>query len=236
MKTSDPAKEKKTKKSAVSYVVDCITNEIICGELHPGDRLLTEPELSAKYGVGRNSVREAIKQLQGFGILYIRRADGTFVTECYQQPMLDPMLYSLILKKRDWNDFVQLRSVIDIGTLQVALESPEVERVVPRLFELIEETGKEMRREEPSVERILELDMEFHRSIAQTIQNPQIDTVTSYIGRMTVPSRRETVQKWLDRGQIEEFLDLHRRIAEVIEKKDASRIVQVVKDHYVLWK
>ena len=114
------------KKSAVDLVVDRITNEIISGELQPGDRLPTEPELSAKYGVGRNSVREAIKQLQAFGILYIRRADGTFVTESYQQPMLDPMLYSLILKKRDWNDFVQLRAVIDIGTLQVALENPEV--------------------------------------------------------------------------------------------------------------
>lgn len=88
-----------SKTSAVDYVVDCITNEIISGELHPGDRLLTEPELSAKYGVGRNSVREAIKQLQAFGILFIKRADGTFVTDSYQQPMLDPMLYSLILKK-----------------------------------------------------------------------------------------------------------------------------------------
>ena len=59
------------KKSAVDLVVDRITNEIISGELQPGDRLPTEPELSAKYGVGRNSVREAIKQLQAFGILYI---------------------------------------------------------------------------------------------------------------------------------------------------------------------
>lgn len=234
MRTSE--KENENKKSAVDFVVDRITNEIINGELQPGDRLLTEPELSAKYGVGRNSVREAIKQLQAFGILYIRRADGTFVTESYQQPMLDPMLYSLILKKRDWNDFVQLRAVIDMGTLQVAMENPEISDIVPQLHELIERIGIEMRKEEPDVDRILDLDLEFHRSIAQTIHNPQIDTVTSYVARMTVPSRRDTVRKWLESGQIERFLDLHRQIADVIEKRDAARITQAVKEHYVLWK
>ena len=224
------------KKSAVDLVVDRITNEIISGELQPGDRLPTETELSAKYGVGRNSVREAIKQLQAFGILYIRRADGTFVTESYQQPMLDPMLYSLILKKRDWNDFVQLRAVIDIGTLQVALENPEVGEIVPQLLEMVEKIGKEMRKKEPDVDRILEMDLAFHRSIALTIHNPQIDTVTSYVARLTVPSRRETVRKWLDSNQIEEFLELHRQIADVIEKRDTARITQAVMEHYVFWK
>ena len=224
------------KKSAVDLVVDRITNEIISGELQPGDRLPTEPELSANYGVGRNSVREAIKQLQAFGILYIRRADGTFVTESYQQPMLDPMLYSLILKKRDWNDFVQLRAVIDIGTLQVALENPEVGEIVPQLLEIVEKIGKEMRKKEPDVDRILEMDLAFHRSIALTIHNPQIDTVTSYVARLTVPSRRETVRKWLDSNQIEEFLELHRQIADVIEKRDTARITQAVMEHYVFWK
>lgn len=225
-----------SKTSAVDYVVDCITNEIISGELHPGDRLLTEPELSAKYGVGRNSVREAIKQLQAFGILFIKRADGTFVTDSYQQPMLDPMLYSLILKKRDWSDFVQLRSVIDIGTLHAALANHDVVQIVPRLTELVKETAQEMRSAEPSVNKILELDLEFHRTIAQTLGNPQVDTVTSYIAKLTIPSRRETVQKWLDDGETERFLELHMQIVDVIAKRDTSRIMQAVEEHYVYWK
>lgn len=224
------------KPSAVDYVVECITNEIINGELHPGDRLLTEPELSAKYKVGRNSVREAIKQLQAFGVLYIKRADGTFVKDSYAPPMLNPMLYSLILKKRDWSDFVQLRAVIDIGTLHVALRNEDVVEVVPRLRELIRQTEEEMKKQEPSVERILELDLEFHNEIAKTIHNPQIDTITSEIVKLTVPSRRETTEHWIQSGQMERFVELHSQIADVIEARDMSRIDQVVTDHYVLWK
>lgn len=228
------AKEKKA--SAVEYVSQQIINELINGDLCPGDRLLTEPELAQKYKVGRNSVREAIKQLQAFGLLYIRRADGTFVTESYNEKLLEPLLYSMILKKHDWKDFVQLRAVMDIGTLHVALHTPDVKQVIPQLQELIDKTGREMHRPQPSVDRILELDLQFHTAIARTIHNPQIDTVTSYITRLTVPSRRETVRRWLESGEIDKFLSLHRQIVDVLESGDASQIERVVEEHYILWK
>ncbi|MGW0175887.1 FadR/GntR family transcriptional regulator [Rhodococcus sp. NPDC003322] len=49
------------------------------GEWVVGARIPTEPELMATLGVGRNTVREAIKTLTSTGILEIRRGSGTFV-------------------------------------------------------------------------------------------------------------------------------------------------------------
>ena len=92
-------REKQGTKSVVDQVVDGVISEIIEGRLAPGSKLPTEMELCAKFGAGRNSVREAVKKLQAYGILYIKRADGTFVSENYNQKMLDPMLYSIILQK-----------------------------------------------------------------------------------------------------------------------------------------
>lgn len=40
-----------------------------------------------------------MKKLQAYGILYIKRADGTFVSENYNQKMLDPMLYSISCRR-----------------------------------------------------------------------------------------------------------------------------------------
>ena len=48
-------------KSVVQTVVDSITKAIISGELKPGDKIPTEMELAESFGVGRNSIREAIK-------------------------------------------------------------------------------------------------------------------------------------------------------------------------------
>ena len=56
-------------KSVVQTVVDSITKAIIAGELKPGDKIPTELELAESFGVGRNSIREAIKILVYYGIL-----------------------------------------------------------------------------------------------------------------------------------------------------------------------
>ena len=44
------------KDSVVNQVVKQITNSIIAGNLKPGDKLPTEPELCENFGIGRNSV------------------------------------------------------------------------------------------------------------------------------------------------------------------------------------
>ena len=82
-------------KSVVQTVVDSITKAIIAGELKPGDKIPTELELAESFGVGRNSIREAIKILVYYGILEIRRAEGTFVCNGFNKIMIDPMVYGV---------------------------------------------------------------------------------------------------------------------------------------------
>lgn len=79
--------------------MDQITNAIINGELLPGDKLPTEPELCETFNVGRNSVREAIKILEAYGVVEIKRASGTYVRKEYNYKMLYPILYGIILQK-----------------------------------------------------------------------------------------------------------------------------------------
>lgn len=221
--------------SVVERVIDGIISSIINGEFQPGDRLPTEPELCRQYNAGRNSVREAIKQLQAYGVVYIRRADGTYICDSYDQKMLDPMLYNIILHKNDWRDFVTLRAVIDIGTLHMALTLPDVAECVPELEGLVDAMDEEMHGAEPSRERVMELDTRFHSIIAQITHNPQVASVTEYITRLTVPSRMETVDRVLKSGAVDNFVQLHRQIVSLIASKDAARIVEVVKNHYVYW-
>ena len=90
--------------SVVDSVKDWITDQLICGNMSPGDKLPTENELCAHLGASRNSVREAIKQLEAYGVLYIKRAEGTFVSSSFDVKMLSPVLYSLILQENSWQD------------------------------------------------------------------------------------------------------------------------------------
>jgi GntR family transcriptional regulator len=61
-------------------VRDLITDKIRHGELAPGDRLPPEPALCEEFGVGRSTVREAVKLLVNDGVLDVQHGRGTFIT------------------------------------------------------------------------------------------------------------------------------------------------------------
>lgn len=60
-------------------VVERIQELIRSGEWAVGARIPAEPDLVAQLGVGRNTVREAVRALEHSGFLEPRRGDGTYV-------------------------------------------------------------------------------------------------------------------------------------------------------------
>lgn len=62
-----------------ALVVERLTQRIEDGEWPVGTRIPAEPELVAELGVGRNTVREAVRALEHTGLLEPRRGDGTYV-------------------------------------------------------------------------------------------------------------------------------------------------------------
>lgn len=222
--------------TVVDRVVNGIVNEIISGRIKPGDKLATEAELSQQFGAGRNSVREAIKMLQAFGVVYIKRADGTYVSSSYDKKMLDPMLYSLILQPNSRNDFVDLRAMIDIGVLNVIVQRKDLSNFLPGIYLTFGELTAELHAEHPDPDKVIELDNCFHSKIASAAQNPMINTMVEYINRLTLPSRTDTTCSVIESGGIEDFVALHRELINVIEERRVNDITKVVYDHYVYWK
>ena len=90
----------------------------------------------------------------------------------------------------------------------------------------------------PALDKVLELDSRFHTQIANAAQNPMLATITEYITRLTMPSRLETTRKVLAKGEeeIERFVELHRQLLSVIERRQVDEIAATVQDHYIFWK
>ena len=77
-KFSDSLKSIK-RKPISAEILHMITDNILAGNLKPGDKLPTEFELAESLGVGRNSVREAIKMLHSLGVVEVKMGAGTFI-------------------------------------------------------------------------------------------------------------------------------------------------------------
>ncbi len=63
----------------VDQVIEQLHASVASGEWPVGSRIPTEPELVDALGVGRNTLREAIRALAHSGILEVRQGDGTYV-------------------------------------------------------------------------------------------------------------------------------------------------------------
>lgn len=221
--------------SVVDAVKDWIIDQLIKGNLRPGSKLPTEAELRANLGASRNSVREAIKQLEAYGVLYIKRAEGTFVTDSYNPKILSPVLYSIILQNNRWEDFVDLRRAIDIGTLYVLMSKEISEEQLDKLRLSFGNLEAAVHCNELDVVKITEADCDFHNEIIRLTGNPQLITLSDYVNRITVPSREKTTEKVIASGEIESYSRLHRQLYNIVAERNKAGIESAVMDHYYFW-
>ena len=64
-----------------SQLIQHIRFAIACGELKPGDRLMSVREMAIEAKVNPNTMQRALSELEREGLLFTQRTSGRFVTE-----------------------------------------------------------------------------------------------------------------------------------------------------------
>jgi DNA-binding FadR family transcriptional regulator len=221
-------------KSIVEQIVDNITNAIINGELKPGDKLPTENELCISMGVGRNSVREAIKILVAYGVVTIKRAEGTFVKEEYDSKMLYPVLYGIILQKNSMDQIMEMRQMIEVGILRLAIDKLDYDSL-HKIEQAMQELETKIGNANVETKEIFEADINFHMALVEITQNSLLAGICSYVNQNTKKSRMKTIEKFLIGQEKEKFLLLHKEILRAVKEKDINSINEVIENHYQYW-
>ena len=73
--------DKTSSKPLYSQIQGIIEQQIVTGQLQPGDRTLSEQELAAKYDVSRVTARKALENLVAKNLLFRQPGKGTYVAE-----------------------------------------------------------------------------------------------------------------------------------------------------------
>lgn len=221
-------------KSIVNTVIDQIVNAIIEGNFVPGERIPTESELSESFGIGRSTVREAVKILVSYGILEIRRADGTYVCQNFSANMLNPMLYGIILERGNNEHLTELRHILDVGTLQLAIIHAD-KNDINEMQNCIDSFAQALENPNSTTEEISELDHRFHSAVEQATHNPIFSNICSFVSKLTRFSQLQTNKVVMDMQEKQYLLDTHKRILDTIINRDSSKITDVITDSYKYW-
>ncbi|MBM6829202.1 FadR family transcriptional regulator [Anaerotignum lactatifermentans] len=221
------------KESVVQQVIDRLTEAMLTGALKPGDKIPTELEMSESFGVGRNSIREAIKILVYLGVLEIRRADGTFVRSGFTDSMIDPMIYGIILNEDDsYTELKEFREFMEQSIIRSALKK-RTQEDVEKLYEKYCVLEEAIQAEPMDILKVFEADNDFHDTISEMIHNSLMFKINSVVRTLTYSLRLRTVTHVLENQLKEDLLRVHKDIYEVIQNQAYDRIDEVIHNSYL---
>lgn len=184
----------RSSKSVPLTVMELITDKLLSGEYRPGDRLPTEMALAGALGVGRGSVREAVKMLSSLGLVEIRRGEGTFVVESPPPSMIDPLVLGLIFEERSSRELIELRILLETGAAQLVL-GRMTEDDIRQLERANEALHEEASRAVPDPQRLVDLDWEFHNTLNDVSGNRLLSKIYRAVWILFFSSVKKSVKQ-----------------------------------------
>ena len=208
-------------------VRDSLLQLIREGQLKHGDKLPTEPQLSAMFGVGRSSVREAVQSLVGLGIIEMRRGRGAFVSRVSLNDLVRMVDGAVRLEYGAALQLHEVRAMIEITGARLAAtrrtdEDLEAMRVA------IAEYGSYP--EDAPNESLVSSDLAFHRAVIYAAHNEMLNQLLSSISGLLRQHRRQYAAA-NEPALRSDVVKGHNGILEAIEARDARLAASRMQTH-----
>lgn len=215
-----------SKKTLSRVVTDKITEALANGQLKPGDYLPSEGQLAENLNVGKSSVREATKMLEAVGVVEIIKGRGCRIRTTIDSDALNPLAYQLILQSNTSHEkLVEFRRVIESTVSCLAVKTISKEEV-SRLKNICLNMEENMSHDVNN----LELDIEFHKIIYSSTQNPFFACIGTAIMTLFKPSIAISNKK-----HPEVVLANHKKILEAFEYESEEDMADAIRESISKW-
>lgn len=212
--------------SVVVLVIERIKEALMNRELKPGDYLPSETELTRSLGVGKTTVREAIKMLQAMGVVEVKRGQGTIIREHPEESVLNPLIFQLVLQQGENQDIIELRKMFEPAYTLMAMENA-TEEDIERIRQTIERLQNAVEQGIPQAED----DLAFHHAILQSTHNPfviRIGETILQLFKISISRSMRTIP--------EIALHDHRQIFEAFCAKEEQKLHDAIIKSFEGWK
>lgn len=210
--------------SRTDDVIDGIKHMILEGELRPGERLPVEKVLAETLGVSRGSLREGVRALSILGVLDTRQGDGTYVTSLDVSRLLAPMGFVVDLQGEGRAGHVHaMRRLLECEAARLAA-TRITDDALDRAEALLAEAERILDKTPDEHERVIEIDIAFHRVIADHTDNPLLVGMIEALASRTVRDRlwRSLREEGVDRRTHDEHVAILRALRD--RDPEAARV------------
>ena len=193
-------------------VIETFQTMIMNKTIEEGAKLPSEFSLAEQMGVGRGTIREAMRVLIYLGYLE-RRGNGTYVSDInYGRKPLG--LSNNILKYRNALEMIEIRKIIEPEVAALAAKKADKNSISK-----IEEEVRMMEKSSGDMEKFIEHDNAFHVRMIAAIKNKLLENIMKNVYKLM----HESIALILKEGKIEKrSLDYHRKILDSIKGGEAE--------------
>ena len=218
-------------KTVVTQIMDQMKDFIATGKFKSGDKLPTEKELSEMFGVGRSSIREAMKIFQYLGVVESKVPKGTYVCES-QNISRELLTWAVLLNKNDFFDLKELRLVMEEQALWdlLVLRKDNLEernKVISLLKKEIDNISEAQ--ENGKVQEKIIADYHFHQIVINICHNTLFDSIYSTMEYFITEEMRRA------EDEIKSFnlnaKERHEKLVKAIEEGDYEKASETFRYH-----
>lgn len=199
------------RQSLNKQLMDVIIENITSGDLPVGEKLPPEAELADTLHVSRNTLREALKTLDTFGIIESIHGQGTFVSAYAMQRIPNIEILKLLSADHDVQSLLDARLVIEPGLARLAAERRTEEDI-----EAMERSLDTFLDSAHSIENM------FHFRIAKAANSPVLCGYLQAVFQQLIHTPYPLLQTRLLADYHESEVREHREIMEAISDGDGS--------------
>jgi DNA-binding FadR family transcriptional regulator len=211
-----------------------LLEQIVAGELEPGDMLPRELDLAERYGISRGVARECIRGLEERRVLTVRHGRGATITEPDSWDVFDPDVLAALLAVPEGEALIadaiecqRLLEVEAVGLTARRAEHAELDQLADTLREM--ETAADRAAHSPiAAARYREARLVFHRSIVRSSGNRALAHMSEPLYRALASAGPRAA------GGAEDFeaeLDEYRRILGAVADRDEPRAKDAMDQH-----
>lgn len=216
-------------KTKAEQIRTWVLDEISSGRIKPGERLLSERDLSAQLGVSRMPLREALRALCNMGVLVTRRGGGTYVAKRIKK---NPFALSgQTVNKIAVLEMIQVRMVIEAEAARLAAENAgedEIESIRKHMDIREKQIKQQLLGELSENDTTHNADTEFHRAIVQASHNSVfVDFFDSIMETISIHQRQASFKP----DMFVHTSDFHRKVYEAIARHDSTAAAEMMRQH-----
>ncbi len=204
-------------------IVKRLVSLILEEALRPGDKLPSERELMVRLGVGRSSLREAVRTLAALGVIDVRVGSGMYVADGEASVLTMPLSWGLLMGERSAREVIEARRIVEIELAGLAAE-----RATDAEVAAIAEKLALMRASLHDAEAFARYDIEFHLAVARAGHNRVLHHVLDTLRHVL---RAWFVEVFPRRPDRTEPIRKHEPVLAAIQARDPAAARRAMAEH-----